>query len=483
MENGNLRVITHPNSKEAEMMVLGCVLTNINSLSTAVESLDYSDLYFTEHQLIFHVLKEMYKSGKPADIHLVCEELKHQGKLKQVGGVAYITTLAQYAGTSAHIEEYVKTLRQYTANRRLIEVGQKLVQRGLTQEDSFRTNLEAQEALRQIERGSSSTDKFPIKFLNTLDKNYLLAEPPKKPMLLEYVNEANFWLGYLPKSIVGMLIGAGGIGKTHLLAQLAVAVATGTPWLDKYHPAKDCGENKKGNVFFGLGENQSDDIQRVLYKASKRLRQHQLDFHEEDLIVEASKRIAPFSFCGQQAAFIEDKKPSRYFREFKRKLIDIAPKEGWSLILLDPISRLLGADAETDNASATQFIALLEELIIDLPGNPTILFAHHVNKASMREGKEKGNQDQSAARGSSALTDGVRWQVGLTRAENNIILSMNKTNFTKFMSPITLFQEQDGYLAIHNNSEYSNISSSQLKNSGKINAQRAQNQLMPSTRP
>ena len=28
---------------------------------------------------------------KPADVHLVCEELKRQDKLKPVGGAAYIT--------------------------------------------------------------------------------------------------------------------------------------------------------------------------------------------------------------------------------------------------------------------------------------------------------------------------------------------------------------------------------------------------------
>ena len=64
-----------PNSKESEMMVLGCMLTKVNSLNVAADALQPLDFYFTEHQAIFDVLKMLFKSDKPADIHLVAEEL------------------------------------------------------------------------------------------------------------------------------------------------------------------------------------------------------------------------------------------------------------------------------------------------------------------------------------------------------------------------------------------------------------------------
>ncbi len=100
-----------PNSKDSEMMVLGCMMTNINSLNIAADGLDDSDFYYTEHKIIFQVMKSAYKSDKPTDVHLICEELKRQDKLKVVGGAGYVTTLAQYAGTSAYIEEYVSIVR------------------------------------------------------------------------------------------------------------------------------------------------------------------------------------------------------------------------------------------------------------------------------------------------------------------------------------------------------------------------------------
>src|SRR5690348_15412321 len=95
-----------PNSKESEMMVLGCMLTSVNGLNIAADSLLDTDFYYTEHQIIFSALKAAYRADKPADIHLISEELKRQNKLDAIGGIVYLTTLAQYAGTSAYIEEY-----------------------------------------------------------------------------------------------------------------------------------------------------------------------------------------------------------------------------------------------------------------------------------------------------------------------------------------------------------------------------------------
>src|ERR1700722_17336465 len=123
-ETQGLKVKVAPNSKESEMMVLGCMLTSINSLNIASDALDDSDFYYTEHKIIFQALKSAYKKDKPADVHLICEELKRQDKLKSVGGPSYVTTLAQYAGTSAYIEEYATLVQNKSTLRRMIHAAQ-----------------------------------------------------------------------------------------------------------------------------------------------------------------------------------------------------------------------------------------------------------------------------------------------------------------------------------------------------------------------
>lgn len=134
-EREKTKVRVAPNSKESEMMVLGCMLTKVNSLNIGADGLDALDFYYSEHQTIFDVLKGLFKSDKPADIHLVAEELKRLEKLERVGGVAYLTTLAQYAGTSAYIEQYVELIRNKSILRQMIYASQE-IEKGALEEPS-----------------------------------------------------------------------------------------------------------------------------------------------------------------------------------------------------------------------------------------------------------------------------------------------------------------------------------------------------------
>lgn len=145
-----------PNSKESEMMVLGCMLTSINSLNVAADGLDEGDFYYTEHRLVFNALKSLYKQDKPADVHLVSEELKGQDKLKAVGGISYVMTLAQYAGTSAYIEEYVEIVQNKSILRRMIDAAQNVERQALNEpQDVYNALDDAQAMFYQISQAAN----------------------------------------------------------------------------------------------------------------------------------------------------------------------------------------------------------------------------------------------------------------------------------------------------------------------------------------
>ncbi len=155
-----------PNSKESEMMVLGCMLTNVNALNMAADSLDDFDFYYTEHQTIFSSLKSIYRADKPADIHIVGEELKRQNKLDNVGGISYLTTLAQYAGTSAFIEEYVQLVREKSVLRRMIITAQGIEKTALEEPADVLAALDdAQSQLFQISQENQRHGGVTIKDL------------------------------------------------------------------------------------------------------------------------------------------------------------------------------------------------------------------------------------------------------------------------------------------------------------------------------
>lgn len=159
MSENQTKVRSSPHSKESEMMVLGCMLTSINGLNIAADALDDGDFYFTEHKIIFDILKTAYKNDKPADVHLVCEELKRQDNLKSVGGAAYITTLAQYAGTSAYIEEYAEIVRNKAVLRRMINASQVIEKKALDEPTDVSTALdEAQQMFFQISQSANPSN-------------------------------------------------------------------------------------------------------------------------------------------------------------------------------------------------------------------------------------------------------------------------------------------------------------------------------------
>ena len=149
-------------------MVLGCMLTSINGLNIAADALTPYDFYFTEHQTIFDILKAAYKQDKPADVHLICEELKRQDKLTAVGGVTYVTTLAQYAGTSAYIEEYVDVVKNKATLRRMIHVAQEIEKNALQNPQDVSLVLdEAQQKLFNIGQSVNANGGILIKEMLT----------------------------------------------------------------------------------------------------------------------------------------------------------------------------------------------------------------------------------------------------------------------------------------------------------------------------
>lgn len=157
-----------PNSKESEMMVLGCMLTNINALNVGADSLHDLDFYYTEHQVIFSALKAAYRADKPADIHLIGEELKRQNKLDAVGGISYLTTLAQYAGTSAFIEEYVQLVREKSILRQMVSTAQGIERVALEEPADVLTALDqAQSQFFQISQENQRNGGIVLKDLIT----------------------------------------------------------------------------------------------------------------------------------------------------------------------------------------------------------------------------------------------------------------------------------------------------------------------------
>ena len=243
-EKEKTKVKVPPNSKESEMMVLGCMLTKVNSLNVSADALQASDFYYTEHQGIFDVLKGLFKSDKPADIHLVAEELKRVDKLETVGGVGYLTSLAQYAGTSAYIEEYVEIIKNKSILRRMIYAAQDIEKTSLEEPSDVHGALDgAQASFFKISQSTNSSIGKPIKDIISGVKAesglpYLKELEERQETYLEKGAEALAFTGIpsgfqdldhmvngLGNSNLIILAGRPGMGKTALALNIAENIA------------------------------------------------------------------------------------------------------------------------------------------------------------------------------------------------------------------------------------------------------------------
>lgn len=234
------KVRTAPNSKESEMMVLGCMLTSYNNLNNAADTLDEQDFYYLEHKIIFKGLKQLYRKDKPADIHLLSEELKNENKLEEVGGITYLTTLAQYAGTSAYIEEYTSLVKDKSILRQMINVAEEITKSALNEPQDVQILLdEAQGNLFQISQkantgagilvkdllsGLKASSQIPyLKQLQEKQEEYQINGPDNSGIngLATYLTDLDKLINGLSPSNLMILAARPAMGKTALAVNIA----------------------------------------------------------------------------------------------------------------------------------------------------------------------------------------------------------------------------------------------------------------------
>src|SRR5512133_4143630 len=84
-----------PHSIEAESSVLGGLLLDNGAWDRVGDLLTDNDFYRHEHRLIYAAVGGLINATRPADVITVYEELQGLGKAEEVGGLAYLNSLAQ----------------------------------------------------------------------------------------------------------------------------------------------------------------------------------------------------------------------------------------------------------------------------------------------------------------------------------------------------------------------------------------------------
>ena len=122
--NQNLEL---PNVIEMEKQLLSALfLKKKKVVSSVLSILDADDFYRVEHKLIFCAILHLYAKGSPIDYSTVEEELRKSKGFDKIN-YRYLLSLIDTTDTTAKAEYYAKSIKEKAKFRKLLEVGQKLV--------------------------------------------------------------------------------------------------------------------------------------------------------------------------------------------------------------------------------------------------------------------------------------------------------------------------------------------------------------------
>ncbi len=346
------KVKSAPNSKESEMMVLGCMLSTTQGLNASADGLDEADFYYTEHRAIFSVLQGFWRTDKPADVHLVCEELKRQGKLKAVGGAAYVTTLAQYAGTSAYVEEYVNIVSSKAVLRRMIDAAQVVEKRALDEPPNVHEALD--EAQQLFFRISQAANPLAGKLLRDILAGAHI--DPAEPFLqaLEARQEHYIEKGPEAGGITGVRTHYAdldriidGMGKSNLL------ILAGRPAMGKTALAVNIAENvcfrsQKPVGLFSLEMTAEQLVHRIVSSQAQveaeKIRNGSLNGMEYQRIVAAVSEM-------QKGTMVIDDQPGLRINDLRARARRMKEAYGVELLVIDYLQLLSGSVSHRNNES------------------------------------------------------------------------------------------------------------------------------------
>lgn len=244
-----------------------------------------------------------------------------------------------------------------------------------------------------------------------MDRGPLDLETETAPVqtLLALPNGAPF----MPRGVVASFNATGGVGKTFLALELAVAIVLRETWLGRYQVA----ENVPNRVLAAIAEEDHEECRRRLRAACDTLGLGQEERKQvADNVIVYGLRGQPTPLMARDGAGVTD-----HHRALVERLFQGGP---WGLVILDPQARFTGGfPVEKSNEDATVFVQTALEPLTKVPGNPTVLVLGHSSKESNRSGK-------ADARGVTGQRDAYRWAALMYKADGGIIFEHDKSNYT-----------------------------------------------------
>jgi replicative DNA helicase len=242
-----------PHDLDAEAAVLSSVLVDPTALAKVAPFLKPEHFYSESHRLIFEACAELAARAEAIDVVNVGTLLKSNGRIAQVGGMAYLTEVLNAAPFVANAATYGRTIFEKWRVRQLIATCQTVAAQGYVDYgDAGAFIADALERVAVLERAtfkpSSPPSCTPLAVLDAWESEGPLIHEPTGIAALDDVTGGGLVYGSRT-----FLVGAPDAGKTALLVQLGDVFA------------------RRGGIvagFYVVDEEPGDILTRVLQRAN-----------------------------------------------------------------------------------------------------------------------------------------------------------------------------------------------------------------------
>jgi replicative DNA helicase len=152
-----------PQNVEAEVGVLGSLLIDPDATVQVADFLKPDDFYREAHRAIFQAMIDLYENRAPADLITLTDELARRGKLEDIGGLSYVSSLANQVPTSANVEYYARIVERTSILRRLIHAAGQIAAVAYNEPEATVALDQAEKLIFNVSQRSMRQDLEPIR--------------------------------------------------------------------------------------------------------------------------------------------------------------------------------------------------------------------------------------------------------------------------------------------------------------------------------
>jgi replicative DNA helicase len=210
-------------SLEAEMSVIASVLMD-NAVMDDVFWLEPRDFTQTKHELLWKGMKYMYDNNLPIDIVTLAEVLVKYRRLEEIGGIPFISELAQSLPTSSNAKYYARIVRDTAIRRRGRSAGEAIIRLSDGVEDT-----------EDMEEYYSKVERLACAIRPSMTSNMVRVSESRKGFMENLMKQENRlltgyknfdeWSNGLSRGWLVILAGRPSVGKTAKIMQQAVHMA------------------------------------------------------------------------------------------------------------------------------------------------------------------------------------------------------------------------------------------------------------------